>query len=232
MGEEAIGGVIDEKDEFLAGDALGVGGPSAPLKFLGNDGCVTIADEFEFLVLLVKDFQKKHPAELLETLSIAGNPAILPHDVTDVFDDRSDVGHEILRSGDFVKVGGEFLDGLFVGGLATEGTDDLERGAEAFNGVKGDDGSVLEVERAVVGIFIQQAVEDGAGEVAILRKVIALAHVLGAFPAGQRLLLKGNVANQVEGIEGGADFIPQGGEDDTVALQFFDDGALLVGVPP
>ena len=88
------------------------------------------------------------------------------------------------------------------------------------------------VKQTIVGIFIQQAIEDGAGQIAILREVVALAHVFGALPAGQRFLLECDVADEIEGIEGGADFILQGGEDDAVALQFLDDGALLVGVPP
>ena len=34
-----------------------------------------------------------HPAELLKTLGVTGDAAILPHDVADVFNDGGDVGH-------------------------------------------------------------------------------------------------------------------------------------------
>jgi hypothetical protein len=44
-GEEAVGGMVDEEDEFLAGDALGVSSPVPPLEFLGDDGLVAVADE-------------------------------------------------------------------------------------------------------------------------------------------------------------------------------------------
>ena len=82
--------------EFLAGDAFGVGGPVPPLKFFGDDGFVAVADEFEFLVFFVENFEEEHPAELLEPLGIAGDAAVLPHDVADVFNDGGDVGHSGL----------------------------------------------------------------------------------------------------------------------------------------
>jgi hypothetical protein len=85
--------MVDEEDEFLAGDTLGVSGPVPPLEFLGDDGLVAVADEFEFLVFVVENFQEEEPSELLQSLGIAGDTAILPHDVPDIFDDRGDVGH-------------------------------------------------------------------------------------------------------------------------------------------
>ena len=54
--EETVGGVVDEADELVAGDALGIGGPSGPAEFLRDDGPVALAEEFEFLVFLVEDF--------------------------------------------------------------------------------------------------------------------------------------------------------------------------------
>ena len=94
MGEEAVGGVINEEDEVLASDAFGIGGPVAPLELLGDDGGVSVADEFEFLVFLVEDLEEEHPAELLKTLCVTGDAAVLPHDVADVFYDRGNVWHE------------------------------------------------------------------------------------------------------------------------------------------
>ena len=92
-GEEAVGGMVDEEDEFLAGDTFGVSSPVPPLELLRDDGLVAVADEFEFLVFVVENFQEEEPAELLQPLGIAGDAAILPHDVPDIFDDRGDVGH-------------------------------------------------------------------------------------------------------------------------------------------
>jgi hypothetical protein len=77
----------------LADRALGVSSPVSPLEFLGDDGLVAVADEFEFLVFVVEDFQEEEPAELFQSLGIAGDAAILPHDVSDIFDDGRDVGH-------------------------------------------------------------------------------------------------------------------------------------------
>ena len=97
-GEEAVGGMVDEEDEFLAGDALGVGRPVPPVEFLGDDGLVTVTDEFELLVLVIEDFEKEQPAELLQPLSVARDATVLPHNVAHVFDDGGDVGHECLGS--------------------------------------------------------------------------------------------------------------------------------------
>ena len=85
---------------------------------------------------------------------------------------------------------------------------------------------------AVIGIFVEQGGDDFAGEVAVFGEVIAFLHLLGAFLAGERLLLVGDVANQIERIEGGADFLIQRGKDDALLLQLLDDGAFLVGLLP
>ena len=68
--------------------------------------------------------------------------------------------------------------------------------------------------------------------VAVLRKVVALAHVFSALAAGERFLIVSNMTDQVERVEGRADLILQSGKDDAVTFQFFDDGALLVGPLP
>ena len=100
VGEQTVGGVVDEKEEFFAGDALGIRRPAAPLEFFRDDGLVALADEFEFLVLVVDDLQEQHPAELLQALGVAGDSLVfVPHDVADVLDDGGDVGHLIRQIG-------------------------------------------------------------------------------------------------------------------------------------
>ena len=80
--------------KLVAGDAFGVGGPVAPLEFRRDDGLVAFADEFEFLIFVVNDFEEEHPAELLQALGVAGDALVfVPHDVADVFDDGGDIGH-------------------------------------------------------------------------------------------------------------------------------------------
>jgi len=92
--EETIGRVVDEEEEFIPCDALGIGGPIPPLEFFWDDGLVAFADEFEFLVFVIDDLQEHHPAELLQPLGVAGNTLVfVPHDVADVFDDGGDIGH-------------------------------------------------------------------------------------------------------------------------------------------
>ena len=113
-------------------------------------------------------------------------------------------GHSGLRSGDFVEFAGERMDGGVIGGLATEGADDFHRGAEFVERVELDDLGVLEIQPAIVRVFVKEGCDDLAGEVAVFRKVIALFYLLRAFLAGERLLLVGDVADQVERIEGRA----------------------------
>jgi hypothetical protein len=40
---------------------------------------VTFADEFEFLILLIEDFEEESPSELFESLGSPGDASILPH---------------------------------------------------------------------------------------------------------------------------------------------------------
>ena len=86
-----------KRSNFLSSDPLGIRGPVAPLEFLGDDGPVAVANDFEFLIFFVQDFQKHHPAELFETLGVAGDAAILAHDVANIFDDGRDIGHVVRR---------------------------------------------------------------------------------------------------------------------------------------
>ena len=88
--------MVDEEDQLLAGDAFRVRGPISPLEFLRDDGFVAVADEFEFLVFFVEDFQEEQPAELLQPLGITGDATVLPHDVAYVFYDGRDIGHSVL----------------------------------------------------------------------------------------------------------------------------------------
>ena len=176
--------MVDEKDQLLAGDALRVGGPVPPLEFLRDDGLVAVADEFEFLVFVVEDFQEEQPAELLQPLGIARDAAVLPHDVADVFDDGGDVGHSVLGSGCFVEFVGQRMDGSVIGGLAAEGADDFHRRAELAERVEPDDLRVFQIEHAVVRILVEQGGDHLAGEVAVLGEVIALSSPAQRVPCG------------------------------------------------
>ena len=83
---------------ILAGDALGVGRPGAPLEALGDWGRVTRVHQFQFLVLIVDDLEEEHPAQLADALGVAVDAGVLAHDVLDGLDEGAD-GHglEYLR---------------------------------------------------------------------------------------------------------------------------------------
>ena len=98
ISEQAFRGMVDEVDQFVAGDTLGIGRPIPPLELLGDDRLVAVANELQFLVFLIENFQEKHPAELLKPLGIAGDAAILPHDVADVLNDGGNVGHIVYAA--------------------------------------------------------------------------------------------------------------------------------------
>ena len=65
-----------------------------------------------------------------------------------------------MSSGDLIELRGERVDGLVVGRFAAEGAHDFGCGAEAPDGVQGDDSRVLQVEQAGIGILVEEAVED------------------------------------------------------------------------
>ena len=51
---------------------------------------VALLHHFQFLILVVDDFQEEHPAELGDALSIAIYAAVLAHDILNGFDGGSD----------------------------------------------------------------------------------------------------------------------------------------------
>ena len=77
--------VIDEIEQGVAGDALRIGSPGAPLQGLGDGRGIIRAHQLEFLILIVDDLEEEHPAQLGNALGIAINAGILAHDVLDGF---------------------------------------------------------------------------------------------------------------------------------------------------
>ena len=65
-----------------------------------------------------------------------------------------------------------------------------------------------------------------------LAKTLRLLHVVGAFAAGERRLIEGDVADEIEGVVVAADLLGQFVEEDALARKFVDDGLLAVGVVP
>ena len=85
---------------------------------------------------------------------------------------------------------------------------------------------------AFVLVLLQQGFEHGAGLRAVLGEDVALADVLGALAAGERRLVEGDVADQVEGVEVLADLLGQRVEQQALVGQLLDDGLLALGGVP
>ena len=62
---------------------------------------------------------------------------------------------------------------------------------------------------AFVLVLREQSFQDGAGLRAVLGEHVALFHVVGPVAPGERRLVEGDVADQVEGVEVFADFLQQ-----------------------
>jgi len=84
--ERAEQGVVDEVQQFVARDALGVGGPVAPAELGRDGGLVAALHQFVFLLPVVEDLEEKHPAELGDPLRVAVHAGVLAHDVLDGLD--------------------------------------------------------------------------------------------------------------------------------------------------
>ena len=88
--EEAV---IDEVEQFVAGDAFGVGSPVTPAQGLGNRRAVVAIVRFEQLVLaflIVVDLQEEHPDELADALCVAIDADIIARDVLYGFEGGAD----------------------------------------------------------------------------------------------------------------------------------------------
>jgi hypothetical protein len=76
---------------------------------------------------------------------------------------------------------------------------------------------IVEIEHAFVLIFGEERIEHGAGLRPVFCEHVALFHVVGPLAAGQRLAVKGDMADQVEGIKVLAKFF--GAEAETATLR-------------
>ena len=91
---------------------------------------------------------------------------------------------------------------------------------------------ILDVFYAFVGVFIQQGFEHQARLGAVSGEVVALFDVAGAFGAGERWLVEGGVADEVEDVHFLVYCGFEVGEYDALFGELGDNGALLVGCAP
>ena len=143
--------VVDEVEQILARDAFRVGGPTPPLKRGGYRRTVSVLEDFEFLVLVVDDLEKEHPAQLADALRIAIDAHVLAHDVLNRLDEGAD-GH---LSGDLPVEGGlKIVDCPLEFRLPAEGADQFQRCAESIEWRDSKDIGVVKIEDTFVGVLV------------------------------------------------------------------------------
>ena len=77
-----------------------------------------------------------------------------------------------------------------------------------------------------------RAFQHSPGLLAVFGEVVAFLDLVGPLLAGERRLVVGDVADQVEVAVVLADFLGQVGQDDAVFFQLLDDGLLFLGAVP
>ena len=124
------------------------------------------------------------------------------------------------------------MDGFLEAVSSAEGLEKFDR---STHGVKGGDlqnTRVVKVGDAFILVFLEQGFEHGAGLLAVLGEDVALADILRPLAPGERRLVEGHVADEIEGVEVLAHFLGQRIEQQAFVLQFFDDGLLALGSVP
>lgn len=79
---------------------------------------------------------------------------------------------------------------------------------------------------------MEQGIEDGPGLFTVSGENIPLADVVGPLAPGEGRLVKGDIADQVEGIEIPANLLGQGLEKEAFLFQFFNDYSLTLDAMP
>ncbi len=133
-------------------------------------------------------------AQLREALGLTIDADVLAQDVLNGFNGVSG-GHGL---GDFlVECGLQFVNGLFEMGFAAELFDQLDRHA---HGIEGGNFQYFDIIQAGDYAFILIFIQHGTGLLAVFSNHIVLFNIVGAFTAGQRWLIEGDVADQIEGV--------------------------------
>ena len=133
---------------------------------------------------------------------------------------------------DCVKGVFEVADGGAVASLAAEELNDLDRRAEARSGSTLRISIDSTVWMPLSAYLSSRASSTARALLAVLAEDVALLHVVGALLAGERRLVEGDVADEVEGVVVAADLFGQLVEEHALGVQLLDDGLLLVGGVP
>ena len=218
--------MLTNVEQFFAGDAFGIGGPGTPPEFLRDGRAVAVLHQLQLLVLVVDDFQEKHPAELRDALGIAIDAGILAHDVLYRFDGVAN-GHGLSFL--LVERGLEFMYREHEIRASPEFLNELHGCSHRIKRRDLQNPRVAKIDDALVLVFLQQRFKHGAGLRAVFGEDIALADIVRALAARERRLVECHVADEVEGVEVLADFIGQRLKRETFVFEFFDDGLLALG---
>ena len=219
--------LVDERDQFVAGDAVLLCGPVAPAIRGLDGGAVFLAAELRLgllaLLQVVEELQEHDPGEHGQPVQVAVEPLVLPHDVAGRLDEAAQAagrwfwGLSVLAVR-FFAIGLGFLSTSIYAAaysrVCNSATASRSRSAPPnllsnlhdvavfgdrrhFQHV-GDD----ELRRAVLGVLFQQFLQDVPGLGAVLvEEVLAFgAEPLGPFPPGPQRGVEGQVAEQVERV--------------------------------
>src|SRR4030067_2081717 len=93
------------------------------------------------------------------------------------------------------------MGGLLKAASSAEVLEKFNRGTHGIKGGDLQDTGVVEAGNAFVLVFLEQGFEQRAALLAVFGEDIALANILRPLTPGERRLVEGNVANEVERVE-------------------------------
>jgi hypothetical protein len=131
-------------------------------------------------------------------LGIAINASVLAHDVLNGFDEGAD-GHVLCAF--FVDGGLQVVDCLFESRFPPESADEFNHASHGAERGNFQDPGIVEFHYSFVGVFDQQSFQYSPRLWTVFGEGVALLDVLGSLLPGQRLGVKGDVADQIEGVE-------------------------------
>ena len=181
----------------------------------GQRGLVVVAQEFQLLLAVVEDLEEEHPDQLLEALGVAVDAGVLAHDVLDGFDEVGDVGHG--SGGLLIEV--RFRVRGWRPGSSVLPPKSLTISTGCRRSVSGSTLRISSDSTLVMpasAYFSSRASSTARACSPYLAKTLRFLHLLGALPAGERRLVEGDVADQVEGVVVAADLLGELVEEDAL----------------
>jgi hypothetical protein len=120
--------------------------------------------------------------------------------------------------------------GVFL--LPAETLDNLDRRPKAVKRGDLENVHLLYIPDTLIGVLVEQGINDGPGGFSIFSEVILLADIVCPLFAGEGLLPESNMTYQIKGIKLLAYFLRLSFKEDTFLLQFVDDYLLLLCLLP